>query len=102
MTAVESVVESGVELFDGVGSFISSSSEPDMYPLPIPRFVATPVDDPCTDGEEVSLDATFVSMALLGLVPSSDIFVNRFHQYNSTPSKRENAYNISSFIHSIA
>ena len=35
---VGSVVESGVELFEAGASWTtSSSSEPDMYPLPIPR-----------------------------------------------------------------
>jgi hypothetical protein len=71
---VGSVVESGVELFEVTGSFISSSSEPDIYPLPMP-ISRTTVDDSGTGEEEDSFGRISTSIGLFVVISSSDIFV---------------------------
>jgi len=80
VTADGRVVESGVELFDVTGSLISSSSEPDIYPLPIPRS-STAVDVAGVGEEEESLGARSSSIELFVVISSSDILV-KFSQTN--------------------
>ncbi len=75
------VVESGVELLDVTGSFISSSSEPNIYPLPMP-ISSTAVDDSGTGEEEDSLGAISTSIGLFVVISSSDMFVKSFNDAN--------------------
>jgi hypothetical protein len=75
VTVVGRVVESGVELFDVTGSLISSSSEPDIYPLPMPISSIT-FDVAAVEEEEDSLGAISISIGLFVGISSSDILVN--------------------------
>jgi hypothetical protein len=74
VTEVGRVVESGVELFDVIGSLISSSSEPDIYPLPMP-ISSIAVDDVGIGEEEDSFGAISISIGLFVVISSSDILI---------------------------